>query len=91
MLQNKVHLHRLGLPPAVWGVEQLCCTAVSTFVTESSFPGYVTYLGNHICNNAHECMQFCSTGVGTLNELKSRWVAAGRPELPDWEALFDGL
>lgn len=31
------------------------------------------------------------TGVGTLNQLKSRWVAAGRPELPDWEALFDGL
>lgn len=36
-------------------------------------------------------LHYCSTGEKTLKELKSRWVAAGRPELPDWEALFDGL
>ena len=33
----------------------------------------------------------CSTGEKTLNELKDRWITAGRPELPDWKALFEGL
>ena len=33
----------------------------------------------------------CSTGEGTLNEVKQRWVSAGRPELPDWETLLEGL
>ena len=33
----------------------------------------------------------CSTGERTLNELKRRWVSAGRPELPDWETLLEGL
>lgn len=31
------------------------------------------------------------TGEPTLNELKARWIHAGRPELPDWDALFEGL
>ncbi|DBA90368.1 TPA: hypothetical protein ACH3X1_003649 [Trebouxia sp. C0004] len=38
-----------------------------------------------------QVLHCCSTGDRTLKELKSRWIAAGRPELPDWEALFDGL
>ena len=38
-----------------------------------------------------DCALVCSTGERTLNELKQRWVSAGRPELPDWETLLDGL
>lgn len=33
----------------------------------------------------------CSTKEDTLSELKARWIAAGRPELPNWDSLLEGL
>ncbi|KAK9821797.1 hypothetical protein WJX81_006514 [Elliptochloris bilobata] len=38
----------------------------------------------------NQCLQQ-HTGAQALNELKRRWVEAGRPDVPNWDMLLRGL
>jgi hypothetical protein len=33
----------------------------------------------------------CSTNEGVMNEVKRRWVEAGKPENADWETILQGV
>ena len=46
---------------------------------------------HEVCCKLMESCGVCSTNPLQLNELKRRWLEAGQPEIPDWQALLRDL
>lgn len=89
VLQDTLYINCMGLPATIQSTEYLCFPAVSTVANPALAP-----VGSRPFETVYTrklCLLLCSTGEKTLNELKQRWISAGRPELPDWETLLEGL
>lgn len=88
----------LGMPSRVERAEQLCKQAVSPFNDFPSMMMMMTMILNLAAKRFLDSTgwtQACCVGRSTHAEaqrkLKERWIAAGRPEDPDWDALLEGL